>query len=376
MANTPPPITLPPPKSNKKQLTFAAWAKKHGISAAVAADIQRYASAYHINPFYFGAVLLAESGAQHLDKNGRLKSSGQAGGIGQIAYSWVGTPTPWGDHHRITMADIRDYNFNLRFSAYLLNNAINKYGYAGAYIKGYNPNDPNRMKAWNYIQRQLPKGLIPGATGGGVTAQDATNINTGTQAMQGARQMLDPIYLAYTGRPASNAQIRQYLRNPISTYQLTNALSDPKRNPRFYNSPIWKTNYPSYEEIWKNIYGPDSKPDRNAVRYAIVHNLGASFAQRLRDRPDYNTSQEYKGLEAQYGSQYSSIYGAPDPNAKAKIDMAIRKGWNGDQWKQFLRAQPEWQGSGEFQKMAMGLANSLGFESALGAQQTVVSPGA
>lgn len=368
MAYTPPPV---PQAGAGKGQTFQTWAKKHGIAAGVAADIQRYAAAYGINPYYFGAVILAESGGKHLDKNGKIKSSGQAVGISQIALSWIGRPLPWGDHHRITRADLADYNTNLRLGAKLLGDAVNQYGYAGAYLQGYNPNDPNKGKAWKYINSLLPKGTIPGGTGT-TKAVEATTINTGSQAQQAARQHLDPIYLAYTGRPPTAQQIKNYLNNPVSDYALTNSLSNPKNNPRFYNSPIWQTNAPSYEETWKNIYGPDSTPDKNALRYAIVHNLGASFAQRLRDRPDYNTSQEYKGLYAQYGSQYSSIYGAPDLTAHAKIDMAVRKGWNGDQWKQFLRAQPEWKSSGEYQKLAMGLSSALGFDPELGAQQTAL----
>jgi hypothetical protein len=44
---------------------------------------------YKMNPYYFAAVIIAESGGNHM-VNGKLHSSGQAGGIGQIAYSWVG----------------------------------------------------------------------------------------------------------------------------------------------------------------------------------------------------------------------------------------------------------------------------------------------
>jgi hypothetical protein len=370
VAYTPPPV----PAGGGRKQNFASWAKAHHIAAGVAADIQYWAKAYGINVYYFGAVLLAESGARHVDANGRIKSSGQAVGIGQIALSWIGRPLPWGDHHKMTAADLQNYNTNLRLSAYLLNDAVNQYGYQGAYLRGYNPNDRNNKKAWSFIQKVLPRGIIPGGVSPvGGTAAEAVGPNTGTQAMQEARQVLDPIYLAYSGRRASNQQVKNYLRAPISTYQLTNRLSNPKINPHFYNSPIWQTNYPSYEEIWKNIYGQDSKPDRQAITYAIVHNLGSSFAQRLRDRPDYNTSQEYKGLYAQYGAQYGSIYGTPDGNAATRIDMAVRKGWNADQWKQFLRAQPEWQSSGEYQKLAIGLSNSLGFEPGLGPEQTVLN---
>lgn len=369
----PPPIHIPPPKAGKGTPTFAQWAKNHHIAPSVAADIQRYASAYGINPFYFGAVLLGESGAKHLDANGKLKSSGQAVGIAQIALSWKGKPLPWGDHHLITDADLANYNTNLRLGAKLLSDAVTSYGYAGAYLRGYNPNDKNNQKAWKYIQAQLPKGIIPGGTSGtGGAAADATNINTDTNAFQKTKLFLDPFYQSYTGKGATAQQVKNYMAKPLSTYALTNMLANPKYNPKFYSSPIWQTNYPSYEEIWKGIYGPDSTPSKDAIRYAIVHNLGASFGQRLRDRPDYNTSQEYKGLFAQYGSQYGAIYGTPDQTAHTKIDMAIRKGWNGDQWKKFLRAQPEWQSSGEFKGLALGLTQSLGFEPSLGSQQTVL----
>jgi hypothetical protein len=326
-----------------------------------------------VDPVYYASLLWKESFGEAKRRGVPVETimapGGHGYGIAQINPS---------AHPGISKAQMSNPTFAINWGAQYLKQGLNKYGtYEKAYKNYYNPgyNGP----VFNDIGRGYVSTVTaqsPGDVANRSAAQQAANARQPQLAAAQARQVLDPIYLAYTGKPATNKQVQNYMKHPTSTYALTNALSDPKKNPSFYKSPVWQTNYPSYEEIWKGVFGNDSVPDKNAVRYAIVHNLGASFVQRLRDRPDYNTSQEYKGLAAQYSSQYSSIYGAPDPQASAKIDMAIRKGWNGDQWKEYLRAQPEWQNSGEFQKMAMGLGNALGFEPGLGGAQTVLGTGA
>lgn len=370
-----PPITVPPDSSPKARSTASAYNRyilAHPTMRRYSQLIYKAALNNGIDPVYYASLLWKESFSEAKRRGVPVETimapGGHGYGIAQINPS---------AHPNITKAQMSNPVFAINWGAQYFAQGLRKYGtYEAAYKQFYNHGYKGP------VFNDIPKGYVSTVTAKSPSEKaDAKAAQAQADAQQPvlqemqARQVYDPIYLAYTGKPATHKDIQRLMRNPVSTYQLTNTLSDPKKNPRFYRSPIWQTNYPSYEEIWKNIYGPDSTPDRNAVRYAIVHNLGSSFAQRLRDRPDYNISQEYKGLAAQYGSQYSQIYGTPDATANAKIDNAIRKGWNADQWKGFLRAQPEWQSSGEFQKMAMGLAGSLGFDPNLGAQQTVLSPG-
>jgi hypothetical protein len=278
------------------------------------------------------------------------------------------------------MNDIKDYTWNLRFSCYLLSNAIGKYGYQGAYLHGYNPNDPNRGKAWQRIIGMLPGKTLPGGVPAppGGTPSEATGPNTSSQIQQAIRAHYDPIYLAYAGRRMNQKEVNALAGKPMSDFELESRLMDPKKNPRFFKSPIWLSRSQEYFSAWQGIFGPGSEMNataRKAISHAILRNWSSSaFENYIRNQPFYNQSEEYKGLFSQYSGQYQQIYGAPDENAVSQIQMAVKKGWNGDQWTQYLRSQPEWKSSGEYKKMAAGLVNALGFLPQ-GGGQTVLQQG-
>lgn len=199
-----------------------------------------------------------------------------------------------------------------------------------------------------------PKGTITDASGASYTQDDYS---------KAARGLDNSFYLPFTGARATPASVVSYIRNPISDYELTQRLLDPKRNPRIFKSPVWQTRAADYESVYKGIFGNDTVPARTLILHAIGHNLSqAGFTQELRQRPDYEQSEEFKGMTAQFRTGYQQIYGTPDAAGEQKIVQAAKAGWNGDQWTQFLRAQPEYTASGEFQKNVYSLFSRLGFQ--------------
>lgn len=196
-----------------------------------------------------------------------------------------------------------------------------------------------------------PKGTITDAAGNPYTQQNYSTV----------ARSLDTLYLAYSGVRASAKSVANYLKAPVSDYEITQRLSNPDLNPRFYKSPVWTTHAPEYESVYKSIFGNDAKPDKAALTYGVVHSLTqTAFQQYLRDQPGYEKTEEFKANAAQFRSGYQAIYGNPDPAGEGKIAEAVKKGWNGDQWTQYLRAQPEYTASGEFQRNVYSLFTRMG----------------
>ena len=408
---TPPPVVKigPPPTTGRQPPAFIkfvnTWGKKYPGLRQWAPQILTYAKEVHIDPVYFASVILTESGA---NANAPASSKG-AIGIAQVMPLHIGESVPWDPTGRtkVTATDLQNPVFALRYAAYHLRNDIGNYGYQGAYSQGYNPGWTPQAGGVDPLSR-IPKGYLPGVSTPGTAGAPGSGVPTGPAAnpskdpwvvvtskgglktvtspsapknaitdatgaaytlsqYQRVAAGLDSIYLAYTGQRATPKAIQQYIKNPVSDYQIQQALSDPGRNPRFYKSPIWLTHAPSYESVYKGIFGndanPNSKQAKQWITYGVVHNLDqTAFQQFLRDQPNYNSSEEYKGNAAQFQAGYQQIYGTPDATGQAHIDMAVRKGWNGDQWMQYLRSQPEYTSSGEFQKNVYSLFNRLGFQ--------------
>lgn len=356
MAAPPPRFTLPPPQNKKQQgqqNAYRSYINAHPSLRPWAQLIYNSAADYGLDPLYFAALINFESGGR---KNAR--SSANAFGLAQIHIpSWVGHRDPR-DGHIISQRDVQNPTWNVRFGAYLFSRAYRKYGsYDAAYRQGYNP-DYSGAGPFTGI----PKGYVPTTRAKSPEEAAQRSVETGQAKAsllerQSARQVLDPIYLAYTGKPATEQQVSQWIKRPISSYQLELRLANPDKNPRFFKSPVWLTSSPGYEAAYKDIFGPDAKIDPQArkwIAYAIVHNLGATgFQQFLRDKPQYENSQEYKGLFAKYQSVYASIYGTPTEGANAVIKKATKAGWTQEQWTSFLRKQPEWTSSGEYKSLAL-----------------------
>ena len=184
---------------------------------------------------------------------------------------------------------------------------------------------------------------------------------------------IDPIWEAYTGRPATAAQARRVIGLGWSNYHLQVWLSGQKS---FVGSPVWKTNAPSYNAIYQSIFGGNRKASRKDIAYAIIHNLGSTgFEGYLRNTKDYLTSTEFKNNVASMQNVYQSIFGtATDPEAMHAIKSATLAGWSTDQFAKYLRTQPEYQHSDEFQNNMNALAANFGFTPTMTGNQALYQP--
>jgi hypothetical protein len=406
LASKPPVFKIPPAPAKTKGSAwqqFVNYWSAHGYPALKrnAPDIQSAAQAANIDPVWFAGLLLIESGANYNAKD----SSAGAIGIGQVMPSHIGQPVPWDSTKTVTAADLRSPGFNLRYSAYFAATQVGKYGYAGAYQQGYNPGytgnkvDPQGLGPNHFVTKWNPKYVVaagpttppgpagpqvPGGTApvspdvkdpyvvfgkGGVSYVNSqagvpkNSLNwfglpmTRSQFLQYWNQ-LDNTYLAYSGKRATPSQVAQTIHNGWSTTQVQMQLAD---RPGFATSPVWKQNAPSYTAAWQAIYGPGSKPDPKALRYAIVHNLDATaFQSTLRNRADYEKSQEFKQKAAALSGTYTQIYGVPDENGNHVVNQAAKNGYDTNQFANYLRAQPQYTSSDEFKSNAMGWAKSMG----------------
>lgn len=188
------------------------------------------------------------------------------------------------------------------------------------------------------------------------------------QAFIEKKQELGTIWEAYTGKQISNAQARRIIGLGWSNYHLQVYLS---RQKSFVGSPVWKTNAPSYEAVYKQMFGQKAKPKSKALAYAIIHNLGSTgFEQYLRDQPGYVKSVEFKNITAGLDGVYRSIMGGPDEQANYKIKQAALAGWNQDQFARYLRNSKQYaysnEARGTFDKLAQafGGVSSLSFNNA------------
>jgi DNA-binding FadR family transcriptional regulator len=407
MVAAPRKFVIPPAqaKQTKAFNTFVEkWSPKYPGLKQWAPQIVQYAAENKIDPVYLASVLMTES---RVNANTGDSSAG-AVGIGQLLPStFVGQYVPWDKTRtqRVTAQDLRNPVFNLRLAASYLAQQVGNYGYQGAYSQGYNPGFKATAGQPDPIAR-VPHGYLPGVSSPGTAGGAGAGTPTGPAATtttadkwvvvtqkgglkivaaatppknavkdasgqayslsnwQQVQTSLDSVYLAYAGTRATPKQVASFIKAPVSTYQLQQQLSNPNLNPRFTKSPIWLTHAPEYEAVYKSIFGNNADaatPEaRQAIAYGVVHNLSeTAFQQHLRDSAGYNASEEYKANAATFRSGYESIYGAPDAQGEQRIDQAVRQGMNGDQWQQYLRAQPEYTASGEFQRNVYNLFGSM-----------------
>lgn len=381
-------FTLPPPKNQKaksQQSAYRAYINAHPSLRPYAQQLYRAATSYGVDPVYFASLINFESGG----KPGAT-SSANAFGLAQIHIpTWLNKTDPR-TGKTITLADIKNPTWNLNFGAYLFSRAIQQYGSPQkAYSQGYNPGykGPGPF-------RDLPKGYVPTGTTRSPAEQAARAVETQTATkaltdpyirinsqgkvvrvtdpknalkvfgqpitmsqFQQEQAQINDLYKSYTGHGTDAKNVARILTHGYSRYQLVNALT---QRPDFVGSPIWKQNAPGYEGVWSQIYG-NTKADPEAIRNAIVNNLGGEgFAQTLRTRQDYVTSNEFKTNEAGLSSVYTRIYGVPDKNGESIVKQATLNGWSPDQLATYLRHQPQYTGSQEYQTKALQFASSLG----------------
>jgi hypothetical protein len=190
------------------------------------------------------------------------------------------------------------------------------------------------------------------------------------QAYLDKKQELDTIWEAYTGRRITDQQARSVISRGWSNYHLQVVLSGQRS---FVGSPVWKTNAPGYQGIYKQMFGSSKVPQKQ-IAYAIIHNLGSSFADYLRGQKNYVNSTEFKNNVASMQNVYQSIYGPMDAHALHAIKSATLAGWSADQFAKYLRGQPEYQNSDEYRSNINKLASVFGYQPTLTSQQALHPP--
>ena len=101
------------------------------------------------------------------------------------------------------------------------------------------------------------------------------------------------------------------------------------------------------------------------VKRAILNNWsGATFASFMRRDPSYTKSNEFQTKTSSLANIYREIYGEPDEEALVNIREAAAGQWTNDQWAAYLRAQPGYTEGKEYQTklldLSVGLAGMLG----------------
>jgi hypothetical protein len=279
-------------------------------------------------------------------------------GLGQL-WNKAGQQTSDG----FVLRDPKNPEDNIRFTAWFFRQGYSKHGtWWKAYTEHYNPNDSNKVKFREYLNRANrfmrggsaapPSGLTPDEAAE-AQAQQAVNqdpwvvIDPKTRKVKyvnsleppkGAVKMFgipmsrsqflqtwhshyDPIFLAYIGRRAKPGEIAHLLARGLSDYQLINGLS---RRPAFFKSETWKSRAGQYEAIGTDIITKDYKVDRELVRRAIIHNWsGETFAQKLRELPEYQFGNEFQTKATEFMSGIGMVTGGiatlrPTDNTKPK----------------------------------------------------------
>lgn len=389
-------FVLPPPKTKKEsgqQSVFKAYINGHKSLKPYAQAIYRDALDYGVDPVYFASLINLESGG-----NPNAVSKAGAVGLGQIMPLHVGESVPWAPGKRITLDDLKNPAFNLKWSAYYFSQGLQKYGsYEDAYKQHYNPGYTGsafKDVPGSYVPTTTAKSPTETVARGAETAGAKTQlfdrwavlgadgrvkfvkINdpgappknvlkygptplTQSQFLQTWKQNYQDTFFSYTGRQASGKEIARILSNAPSLYTLANTLAKTKS---FTTSPTYKAHAPGIVAIAKQSYGQDWKVDKTFVAKAIAENWDqATLQQNIRSRPEYFQGPQFKDDVAKLDNVYQGIYGSSsDPATAAVIDHVARDGWTPDQFAAWLRTQPEYRSSQEFKSKAFSFAQQLG----------------
>jgi hypothetical protein len=97
------------------------------------------------------------------------------------------------------------------------------------------------------------------------------------------------------------------------------------------------------------------------MRRATLIGLDSTgFANLLRKQKNYTNSSEYKNKFANFNNTYLEIFGKPDAAADEATKKAVAEGWDIEQYKKYLRSQPNYGASSEFKNNAMSFAEAMG----------------
>lgn len=394
----------PPSKGTpSEKATFDKFILAHPALKNYASDIWNAARIYGgFTATEYAAVLVGESGG-----NKDAKSSVGALGIAQIydnaanAMNDAGVPFFRPGNLQISDADKKNPAFAINYMAWRLSGYKTAHGgnIDEAWVKGYNPNYLKTKGAKpNYISQFLPKGYVP--TGGATITDTATKSSltsdvtkslqdpyiTGVNAKgklmgvtsaaapknvvsyDGApltqtaflslKRQLETYFVTYTGKRPDNATVLKYIQKGWGPYTLTTALS---KNPAFFKSPIWKSEAPAYKAAAADLLPPGQSPPQNLMRAAILNKWDTStFQAVIKKLPTYVESNNFKQTTATLLNVHQSIMGIPDAGANETINQAALAGWQPDQYAAWLRSQPQYTSSPEYQTKTLTFLQSLG----------------
>lgn len=347
-------IKPPPDKTKGRQAVITRWLNNHAVMKKYWSYIAKWAPHYGVDPLMFAAMLYGESGG---DPEAVSKTR-KGYGIAQINLS---------AHPDVSQAEAFDPAFAIKWAARFFGQKLADAGgdYNRAYSGkgGYNPGGPN------IFQGNVPKGYVPptGTFTPGEAAQNRVEASQATEALTHAQfnaewKHINDIFYLYTGKNATHKQAKFLIGHGYSDNTLARGLTKTKA---FFKSPIWKAHAPDYIEVAKTIFGDQLPPGlklRGLVRQAITNNWDqTAFASKLREKPQYFKSNEFKKGATTLENSYRAIYGAPDEKAKLAIREATLGRWNTDQWEKYLRDQPEYYNSNEFRNRQYSIMARLGF---------------
>lgn len=411
-----PPPPQPPKKEPKNQNKGNVWdrfvkgnpefAKKWGSL------IWKWADVYKIDPTHLAALILAES-------SGDPKAdSGQANGLAQIHLPTWSVPgkIPW-HKQGASKADAENPAFAIRFAAWLFSRAVGRTGsYEAAYTEVYNPNDPNRFKAWANIAGTVAKygpGYVPKDSG--LSPADAASVSAETSAEKQA--LTDPWVVIKKGKveyvfslePPKNVATRaggmpltasqweqakmaygsiwysltgetnipperlvNWVRNGWSPTVVANVVA--KNHPKVVGSPLWKAQVPGMVGKARELFGNDWKVDQDLFRKALAEGWdGATLEAKLKARPEYVEGPVFKSIEAAFTYSFQKIYGGKmGLEDKISVREAAAAGWTQAQWEQWLRSGQNYGASAEAQDKSLALLEALGM---LTGDTAVLRPG-
>lgn len=399
----------PPKAATSTGAAFNAFINAHPTMRPYADSIWKWAGTYGVDKVVFAALLWKESfavaAATGKDPSTIESPTKQGVGIGQINPNHVGEKTAWGA--TITQSDLTNPEFNIRLAASMFSQAYNTYGnYNDAYSKGYNPGYNGTPLLTGVPKTYVPRsGLSPAqsasvsvetsadrhaitdpwvvfdAKSGHLKYVNAANAPahsvtyggtplTKSEFVKQWNQVYRDTWFAYTGRQAGASEIVKVLSQAPSVYTLANQLAS---RPSFIGSPVFKQHAPGLLEDAKQIMGGNWKPPKNFIATAIAQNWDqATFQAKLREMPSYANGPAFQKAYADMESQYESIYGRPDANAKQLITHVAQQNWTTDQFQSWLRTQPAYKNSGEYQanfgSFSGLIASQFGYSPGLNAQ--------
>jgi len=181
---------------------------------------------------------------------------------------------------------------------------------------------------------------------------------TGTEVRQSDYNTLFTKYSTmtrwYLDRDPLQGEIENWVNTGVSDYQLSVRLT---KDPRFFRSPAWKSGSLEYKSTFRKTVSAEGKLPKQLIRKAIVNDWSpGAFYEALRGTPEYLEGNEFQGQVANLQGLYTEVQGGTiTSGVKTALKEAAVARWSDDQFKSWLRAQPEYETGREHTKKVQGL---------------------